>query len=104
MCVAYLLPPPGSVQLGRPRRLAHETPSPAPAPAPAPAQFVNASYDGAHRNGTCPDKASQFFVGFQWENGLRDNEVAFAFPTYRQSQAFHDDAIFAVNTALNYII
>lgn len=27
--------------------------------------FVNASYDPALRNGTCPDRVGQFCVGFQ---------------------------------------
>lgn len=65
--------------------------------------FVNASYDPS-RNGTCPDVEAQFFVGFQWENGIRNNTLDFPFATYKQTPQFHNDAIFAVNTALNYII
>ena len=71
--------------------------------------FVNASYDPALRNGTCPDGVGQFFVGFQWENGgggrgPLPEGVAYPFPTYTQTPAFRHDATFAVDTALNYII
>jgi hypothetical protein len=65
--------------------------------------FVNQSYDPA-RNGTCADVEAEFFVGYQWENGIRNNSVPFPFATYSQTAAFHTNAIFAVNTALNYII
>mmetsp|Transcript_23753 Transcript_23753/g.62080 ORF Transcript_23753/g.62080 Transcript_23753/m.62080 type:complete len:254 (-) Transcript_23753:233-994(-) len=65
--------------------------------------FVNASYD-AGRNGTCLDAESQFYVGFQWENGIRNDTLRFRFATYTQTAAFHDAATFAVNTAVNYII
>jgi hypothetical protein len=65
--------------------------------------FINASYDPS-RNGTCSDSVGQFFVGFQWENGIRDDLVDYTFPVYNQTVAFHANAIFAVNTALNYII
>ena len=94
--------------------------------------FVNATYDPVARNGTCPDGVGQFFVGFQvsvhmflhillsfvadvgvmnivcagvqWENGQRNNSVSYEFPVYTQTNLFHNDAIFAVNTALNFII
>ena len=44
------------------------------------------------------------FVDAQWENGQRGNSVAYTFPNYNQTEAFHDDAMFAINTALNFII
>ena len=65
--------------------------------------FVNASYNPA-RNGTCPIQEGEFYVGYQWENGKRDNAVPFPFPTFAQTAAFHSNVVFAVNTALNYII
>jgi hypothetical protein len=40
----------------------------------------------------------------QWENGQRNNSVAYTFPNYNQTAAFQADAVFAINTALNYII
>ena len=71
--------------------------------------FVNASYDPALRNGTCPDRIGQFFVGFQWENGgggrgPLPESVAYPFPAYTQTSTFRADATFAIETTLNYII
>lgn len=51
--------------------------------------FVNATYDPQARNGTCPDGVGEFYVGFQWENGQRHNDVDFMFPDYSQTKAFH---------------
>jgi len=66
--------------------------------------FVNSTYDPLARNGTCPNLAAQFYVGYSWENGLRGDSVAFPFNSYNQTKEFHDDAKFAVNTVLNFIV
>jgi hypothetical protein len=71
--------------------------------------FVNASYDPALRNGTCPDRIAQFYVGYQWEDGgggrgPLPEHVPYPFPAYTQTPGFRDDATFAVDVALNYII
>ena len=81
--------------------------------------FVNASYDPALRNGTCPGAVDEFYVGFSWENGdnnaideglcpvgdcWRNGSVAFPFPRYTQTDHWRSNADFTVNTALNYIV
>jgi hypothetical protein len=81
--------------------------------------FVNATYDPALRNGTCPDFIGQFFVGFSWENGnnnavdsglcpvgncWRNDSVTYLFPRYDQTDEWRADVVFSVNTALNYIV
>jgi hypothetical protein len=71
--------------------------------------FVNATYAPAKRNGTCPNKAKQFYVGFQWENGnnnvqWRNDSMGFPFPQYDQTKEWQEDVQFSVNTALNFII
>ena len=80
--------------------------------------FLNQSYNPSV-NGTCPEAVGQFFVGFQWENGdnnaigsglcpigncWRNFSVAFPFPRYSQTVEWRESAVFAVNTALNYIV
>eukprot|EP00039_Didymoeca_costata_P024266 m.9811 g.9811 ORF g.9811 m.9811 type:complete len:258 (-) comp4138_c0_seq1:89-862(-) len=65
--------------------------------------FVNASYNPS-RNGTCNDRIGQYFVGYQWENGIRNDPVAYPFPEYKMNLTFQNDVKFAVNTAVNYII
>ena len=73
--------------------------------------FVNASYDPAARNGSCPDQVGQFYVGYAWEDGGGGRvpncpraHVPYPFPVYTQTPAFHYDAAFAANTTLNFII
>ena len=71
--------------------------------------FVNASYSPALRNGTCANATSQFFVGFEWENGNnnvqeRDDAVVFPFPHYGRTASYEKSLVFAINTALNFII
>ena len=73
--------------------------------------FVNATYEPALRNGTCPEAVGQFFVGFEWENwnnnfprNWRNGSVAFPFDRYGQTDAWRASSVFAVNTALNFII
>ena len=73
--------------------------------------FVNATYDPGLRNGTCPDAVGQFFVGYEWENwnnnfprNFRNGGVPFPFDRYGQTSAWREAAVFAVNTALNFII
>ena len=81
--------------------------------------FVNASYDPALRNGTCPGAVDEFYVGFSGENGdnnaideglcpvgdcWRNGSVDFPFPRYTQTDHWRSNVVFAVNTALNYIV
>lgn len=72
--------------------------------------YVNASYDPAARNGTCPQRVKEFVVGFEWENlgGGRGPQplerVVYPFPAYDQTEAFRDGVSLAVSTALNYIV
>jgi hypothetical protein len=81
--------------------------------------FVNETYDPGLRNGTCPEATGQFFVGFSWENGnnnaidlglcpvgncWRNNSVVFPFPRYDQTDQWRSDVMFAVDTALDYIV
>lgn len=71
--------------------------------------FVNETYNPKKRNGTCPDRVGQFYTGFAWENGnnnyqWRNDSVDFPFPRYSQTDQWRDNVMFAVNTALNYII
>ncbi len=49
--------------------------------------FVNETYTPGVRNGTCPEKIDQFYVGFEWENGnnnvnWRNDSVVYVFPRY----------------------
>lgn len=71
--------------------------------------FVNKTYNPEQRNGTCPDAIGQFYTGFAWENGnnnyqWRNDSVIFPFPRYSQTDEWRKNIMFAVNTALNYII
>ena len=71
--------------------------------------FVNASYDPVARNGSCPDKVDEFYVGYAWENGdgevqWRNDSVRYPFPNYGQTEEWRSNVVFAVNTALDYIV
>ena len=50
----------------------------------------------------------QFYTGFAWENGNNNyqwrNDSSFPFPRYSQTDEWRKNIMFAVNTALNYII
>jgi hypothetical protein len=71
--------------------------------------YQNASYDPS-RNGTCPERVREFYVGFEWENkgggrGLVPQQpVHYPFPRYDQTATFRADVASAVGTVLNYII
>lgn len=65
--------------------------------------FLNKTYD-QHRNGTCPVQNQQFFVGYQWENGLRSFSIPFPFPSYHWTEEFFAAVHVSVDTALNQII
>ena len=41
--------------------------------------FVNATYDPALRNGTCPLAVDEFRAGFDWENALHGTHIHFGF-------------------------
>ena len=71
--------------------------------------FLNTTYLPEVHNGTCNDSIEQFYIGFQWENGDNDQQgrydrVEYPFPNYHMSNKMKDDATFAVNTVLNFII
>jgi hypothetical protein len=57
--------------------------------------FINASYDPAQRNGTCPGPVGEFYAGFQWENGasLKSHDAISVVLAHDNPENLDDDSV-----------